>query len=370
MSGLFYPYKSAQDALAHLGPYADATVGRGCGISFTDGIQISVLRRPAGLQHLWLNVWRRHVAAPRPSPVRHHSPSTLQRLEHLFERAMEMYGESQLQEARANQAMAAAVGGFVDRTMWQPAHAFLLRHKLWADAIGVAADVVGVVAGAAIFIVAAPEIASVAGVTAILAFTGSLVLAGIDGTVLGAELTGNEDLVKYIDNNDALQWARIAGTVMTLPDMAVGGVQALRDVGKLPTEIHEATTLSRAASDAAEAQRARAAKIANPAKHPGPVQKHLHRARRLTTEAQAQAKLAHKHTVELGVARLGMAAAYAATPAGAALMVGLPPDQVLTEAQRRRDKQNAASHLAPEGGMPRDTRLDMRVTSVSRHGHR
>ena len=51
-------------------------------------------------------------------------------------------------------AMANAVGGFADRTMWQPTHAFLLRHKLWADAIGVAADVVGMVAGVVVLVVA------------------------------------------------------------------------------------------------------------------------------------------------------------------------------------------------------------------------
>jgi hypothetical protein len=81
MPGLFYPYKNLQDALAYLGPYADGTVARGCGISYTDGAHLSVLRRPFG-SHLWLNVWRRHVAAPRPAPSRPQNPSTLQRIEH------------------------------------------------------------------------------------------------------------------------------------------------------------------------------------------------------------------------------------------------------------------------------------------------
>jgi hypothetical protein len=31
---------------------------------------------------------------------------------------MEMYGQSKLQEGQANMAMANAVGGFVDRTVW------------------------------------------------------------------------------------------------------------------------------------------------------------------------------------------------------------------------------------------------------------
>ncbi|WP_442680174.1 hypothetical protein ACSBM8_02905 [Sphingomonas sp. ASY06-1R] len=369
MSGLFYPYKDAQDALAHLAPYADGTVGRGCGISFTDGAHISVLRRPFG-SHLWLTVWRRHVAAPRALPSRRQDPSKLQRIEHFFEHAMELYGQSKLQEAQANLAMAHAVSGFVDRNMWQPTHAFLLRHRLWADAIGVAADVVGVVAGLTVLIVAGPELALGAAIVAGAATGGSLLLAAIDGTVLGAELAGNDDLVKYIDENDALQWARFAGTIMTLPDVAVGGVQALRDVGKLPGEIHEATTLSHAATEAAEAQRLRAEKISNPAKHPAAVQKHLHRANRLATQAQAQAKLAHGASRQLFAARLGIVGSFGATPVGASLMAAMPPDVLLTEAQKRRDQATLAAMVTPEGGMPHDARLDMRVSNISRPSHR
>ena len=195
-------------------------------------------------------------------------------------------------------------------------------------------------------------------------------LAGIDGTVLGAELAGNEDLVTYIENNDALQWARVAGTLMTLPAMAVGGVQALKDIGKLPSEIQEANALSHAAAEASDAQRLRAGKISNPSKHPAAVQKHLHRANRLATQAKAQAKLAHHASRELSAAKLGTVGSFAATPAGASLMAGLPPDLLLTEAQKRRDKATLASMLTPEGGMPHGTRFDMRVSNISRPIHR
>lgn len=149
--------------------------------------------------------------------------------------------------------------------------------------------------------------------------------------------------------------------------MAVGGVQALRDIGKLPGELHEATTMSHAA---AEAQRVRAGKISHPAKHGAAVQKHLHRARRLATEAKVQAKLAHGAARELGAAKLGAVGSFAATPAGASSLAGLPPDMMLTEAQKRRDKTTLAALLTPEGGMPHDARLDMRVSNISRPSHR
>jgi hypothetical protein len=48
----------------------------------------------------------------------------------------------------------------------------------------------------------------------------------------------------------------------------------------------------------------------------------------------------------------------------------IPPDVLLTEAQKRREQATLAALLTPEGGMPHDARLDMRVSSISRPSHR
>ena len=60
---------------------------------------------------------------------------------------MTAYGEMRMRQAEANMAMSRAMTGYAYRNVGRPAHAWLLRHKLVNDAVGVAADVVGVVAG-------------------------------------------------------------------------------------------------------------------------------------------------------------------------------------------------------------------------------
>ena len=139
----------------------------------------------------------------------------------------------------------------------------------------------------------------VAGLAGIAATGGSLLLLGADGAVFATEMTGNEALSRKIEDSQLTQWARIVGTVMTLPDLAVGGVKALREVGALAAEGREAAAASRAATDLAEAQRARAAKISHPSKHPHAVQKHLHKARRFAREAVAHTEAAAEATRKL-----------------------------------------------------------------------
>ncbi len=369
MSGLFYPYRGAADALAHLGPYADTTIGRGCGISYTDGQQICVLRRPARGQRLWLNVWRRHVASPRPAPSRQGATGFWQNVGHFFEHAIELYGESEYRRSQADMAASQALVGAVDRHIWQPTHQWLLKHKLWADTIAVTADVVGVVAGVVVIIVAGPELAVGAAIVGGTAIVGSAVLALIDGTVLGFELAGQEETVKTIESNEGVQWARIIGTVMTLPDMAVGGVQAVRDISRLPTEINDARAVSRSLTEAAQAKRAEIAKVPHPAKNPHKIQQIRTRANKFTRAAADQAKNARKAARVLKAARLGATGSYGATPTGAALLATLPPDILLSEEQMRRDERAKKLSLTPQGGMPRNIRLDMRVSGVTKVQH-
>lgn len=369
MQAFWYPYRDAGDALRHLAPFADASVGNGCGISYSDGRSVAVVRRPAGRQNLWLNVLRSLVAAPKaPAKSASHAPSAWERVERFFERAMTAYGESELRNAEATMAASQALGAMVDRGMWQPTHEWLQKHKLIADGLGVAVDVVGVVAGVAFAVAIAPELGVVAIVAGLSAFAGSAILLGVDGAVLGLELAGREESAKAIEDSHTAQWARIVGTIMTLPDMAVGGVRAIKEIGTLANEGREAAAASRAAVDAAEAQRLRAAKIHNPAKHPGPVQKHLHKARAFAAEAKKQAQLAqHAAGRARLVAARDVGASYVATPLGAALISAAPPGIALSEAQKRRDER-LLQQLAPDGGMPRDVKLQMRASSISKPG--
>ena len=58
----------------------------------------------------------------------------------------------------------------------------------------------------------------------------------LTGTVFGFEVSGNEARAERIENNSTVQWLRIGATVMLLPDVAVGGVRALGEIGKLGNE--------------------------------------------------------------------------------------------------------------------------------------
>ena len=45
-SGFWYPYLNAEDAAARLGRFVNHTHGRGCGITWSDGYHVTVLRQP------------------------------------------------------------------------------------------------------------------------------------------------------------------------------------------------------------------------------------------------------------------------------------------------------------------------------------
>jgi hypothetical protein len=45
MAGFWYPYADFSEARSRLTGFADATVGPQCGISFSDGINICVVRQ-------------------------------------------------------------------------------------------------------------------------------------------------------------------------------------------------------------------------------------------------------------------------------------------------------------------------------------
>lgn len=372
MAGFWYPYADFEDARRRLTAFADATVGLACGVSFSDGHGIGVVRKPAtGSGWLWLNVLARHVAAPPAPPPR---PSgTWGKLKAAFWHAMEVSGEAQIQQAQADLAMGQAIDGAIERHIWLPVHQFLIRHKLLADGIGVALDVVGVMAGAIFVVAALPELAggavvigTVGLITGGAALTGSLVLAGIDGTVFGFEVSGNEARAEEIENSSTVQWLRIGATAMLLPDVAVGGWRALGEIGKLGNEAREATAASAAAARDAEAARARVAKIAHPQRHPGPVQRRTRKvaAFERAVEAQAQAAADAQTRIRLTVAK-DLAVVPGASLGSTSLLMGAPPALALSPEQREHDERYRKS-LAPEGGMPKGVRLEMRVSGHSR----
>ncbi len=370
MAGFWYPYADFPEAQNRLAAFADATIGPQCGISFSDGLSIGVVRQPSGKADtwLWLNVLTQHVAAPPPPPPKPNG--TWGKIKAFLWHALEIEGEAEIQKSQADLAMGQAIDSAIEEHVWLPVHDFLIRHKLLADGIGVALDVVGVIAGAVFIVAALPEIAGgavVVGtlglVTGVSAAIGSAVLLGTDGFVFGAEISGNDARAEEFENNRTVQWLRIGATVMILPDIAVGGVRALKEIGNLGTEAREATAASAEAARNAEAARARVGKIANPEKHPGPVNRRMRKVNAFQRAVEAQAKAAQDAHDRIRLTALkDLGVVPGATLGSAGLLAGAPPSLMLTAEQRERDEQYRRL-LAPSGGMPKDVKMEMRVSA-------
>ena len=231
---------------------------------------------------------------------------------------------------------------------------------------------IGVVAGGALLFAAAPEIfggAAIVGtlgiVTGTMAAAGSAILLYIDGQAFVAEVTGNEARAEALESSHTNQWLRITATMMLLPDLPVGGVRAITELTKLGREAEEAGEAVRLARARAVAQRERAGRIHHPQRHPGPVNRHLARANRATREAiEQQAEIARAtHRMRIVTAR-DINASFVATPGSVGLLAGLPPAMLLSSGDRARDEQLLRS-LAPEHGMPRDVRLEARMSGTA-----
>ncbi len=373
MPAFWYPYDGFQDARNRLCLFADRAVGPFCGVSFSDGDRLSVLRHPASPpngQRLWLNVLVQHISAPPPLPAR--SSGLLGSLKGWFWKAMEIEGQAEIQSAQAQLAASQAVGREFRDQVWEPTHEFLIRHKFAADTAGLALDVVGVMAGVLFLIVAAPELAaagtlaaSAALATGTSAFLGSVVLLGTDGTIYGAAMLGHEAFAAKLEDNSTVQWMRIGASVMLLPDLAVGSVRTLQEIAKLGTEARTLSAGTDTSRELAAAARDRVNEIRNPLRHPGPVNRRLHKVRMLERQAMTQRLAADACMQKVGlmaVRDLGLF--QGSTLAGTGLMTAAPPANLLTPAQRQKDELYQKG-LVPEGGFPPDVKLQVRVISLS-----
>ena len=174
MAGFWSPYSDFSEARARLSALADATAGPGCGVTYSDGQSICVLRQAMQTEDrsLWLAVLRQHVAAPPPAIPSAPATGTLGKLKAWFWRAMEIEGEAEIQNSEAQLAAGQAITQEFRDHVWEPTHEFLLRHKLLADTAGVVLDAVGVAAAIVFVFVAAPELITAAAAGSLMAATG------------------------------------------------------------------------------------------------------------------------------------------------------------------------------------------------------
>ncbi len=377
MAGFWSPYDDLDEARTRLCRLADEAAGPQCGVSFSDGRSICVLRQAAGSdgRALWLNVLSQHIAAPPPAPPSAPASGMVGKLKAWFWRAMELEGQAEIDRAQlqlaGNQAMAQEFRDHV----WEPAHAFLLRHKLLADTAGVALDVVGVAAAVVFVVAVAPELgaAALAGsvaagvglLTGSAASLGAIVLFGLDGMIYGAEISGNEAYAKKMDDNSTIGWVRIGATLMLLPDLPVGGLRALEEIGQTAGEASEALARTADAQGLAGKATRDLRNVTNPHRHPTEVARQLARVGKYQAEVAAQSRLVEAANAKIRLLFMRDVALFPGATAGsAALMAGAPPGVALSETQKERDEELLRA-ITPEKGFPKDIRMDIRVIGYS-----
>ncbi len=125
---------------------------------------------------------------------------------------MQMEGDAEIQSAQAQLAASQAMEQGLYDHVWEPAHKFLIRHKLAADTAGIALDAVGIAAGMVFFVVAAPELiaagtamAAAGLITGTAAAMGAFVLFAVDGRIYVAEVSGDEATAAKLENNQQIQ---------------------------------------------------------------------------------------------------------------------------------------------------------------------
>lgn len=107
------------------------------------------------------------------------------------------------------------------------------------------------------------------------------------------------------------------------------------------------------------------ARSPNPQKHPDPVNRRMHKVAVFERVAETQAKAAQAAQNRIRMTALkDLGIVPGSTLGGTGLLMGAPPDVALSPEQRERDEQNR--RLTPTGGMPKDVRLEMRVSAHER----
>lgn len=205
------PYRSEAEASTALRPYVDRTCGPATGVAWAADGLVYPLRSPVrdstGLGDVMVFQWSTLPPPPPKAPA----PGFWQRVEAFFERVAAQEAQADELQAQANLAMARTVGQAFNRVF--------SSHR--DDGIGVVLDVICVAASIAL-------IPTGLGALGIAGLVGGGLLLGMDGTAYALEIAGNDDGAKFV--KERTETLRIIATVMTLPDIAVGGPRAFGEV--------------------------------------------------------------------------------------------------------------------------------------------
>jgi hypothetical protein len=222
------PYRNKFDARHHIGSFTDALLGPAPGIVWTDGQGAALLRPPqydgSGHGITIITSWAGPVPPPPPPP-----PS-----EGWLMDAFAALGNAKIQEARENAAAARQWADEIDK---------VLHNEWFMTNVSTGLDAVGVVGGAAVVFAAVAggaAIAPIALVAATVAGVASALLLAADGQLAWALDTGDEKAAEEVKASSYFKLVELVGPILMLPDLALSGPAAVREVMSLGKEMRMA----------------------------------------------------------------------------------------------------------------------------------
>ncbi len=231
------PYTDPNDARRYLTRFVDKACGPETGIVWAANGNLYPLRAPKrdadGIGAISIFEWNKPPPPPKP-------PSGFWEKAKAFIRsALEAEGKAEIANSQANLAMGQA--------MTQTLGRIFTSHR--DDGVGVALDVLCIALSVAL-------IPTGLGVLGTVALFGGAFLLGTDGIAYAMELGGDDERAETFKKQTE-QW-RIFATVMTLPDVAYGGVKLVKEL----SEIRELRAMDRVTAQAATNMSARSTNAA------------------------------------------------------------------------------------------------------------
>ncbi len=226
------PYADQNEARTCLTRFVDRACGPDTGIVWTANGNLYPFRAPKrdgeGIGAVSIFEWNKPPPPPKP-------PSGfLGKVKTFIRDALEAQGKAALQESQASLAMSQAMGNVLNR--------MFTAHK--DDGVGVALDILCIALSVAL-------LPTGLGVLGAVGLVGGVILLGADGGAYAMELGGEDERAENFKKQT--ERFRIVATVMTLPDVAYGGVKLVKEL----VEIRELRAMDRITAQAATNMSAR-----------------------------------------------------------------------------------------------------------------
>ena len=343
------PYRNQPEARSCLGGFADQVLKQPLGVIWSADDDAVWLRSPIyDADGLALTLLARYDGITRPAPPP--APTFVDSVDKFLGGALTQMGQAQIDSAAAQLAAGKATDRFVYQHAIKPINDFINRYEYVKDGVTVAIDVAGVVAGGAAAVALATAgggllvtVGLAAGVVAGLA---SLCLLAEDGRHCWFTLRGDEAGKLALQSTSDFRWIEAVGPLLAIPDLALSGRAALREVAQFAGKADRAAAASAAAAERSrQAARELREVVADPDQSAPILARAASEAARRAADYQKMLRKATAANRKLMMAREAVLA-YGGTLWGSSLYGYDPPELA----------RNAAASLftprQPSGGLP------------------